>query len=183
MIVLGIIGSRARIEEKFLYEDVLQPIVDELKALPDKIIVSAEGNSSILIHSWGEAYNIPVEVVKADWRIHGKKAPIMATAKIQKDSTHFLVLLGQRSKKNEVLAEGLAKKGKTVFTLTYSQPCELEMLVSSQQVQEEHDHKLGKGKGTSCQKGECSKGSGNQRQQRETWVISDTQEALLFQEQ
>lgn len=183
MFVLGIIGSRARIEEKFLYEEVLHPIVDEQKALPDKVLVPAEGNSSVLIHSWAETYNIPVEVVCADWRIYGKKAPIMANAKIQKDSTHFLVLLGQRSTKNEILAESLAKKGKTVFTLTYSQPCELEMLVSSQQVQEEHDRKSGKGKGTLYQKGECSKGSGNQRQLRETWVISDMQEALLFQEQ
>jgi hypothetical protein len=183
MIVLGIIGSRARIEEKFLYEEVLQPIIDELKALPDKILVPAEGNSSVLIHSWAEAYKIPVDVVRADWRIHGKKAPMMANAKIQKDSTHFLVLLGQRSPKNEQLAERLAKKGNTVFTLTYSHPCVLEIMSSSQQVQGEHDHKSSKGKGTLSQKEECSKGSGNRQQQQGTWVISSTQEDLLFQEQ
>jgi len=126
-IILGILGTRSAIQEQYLIDNILTPIVQELGRLPDKVLVPIEGTSSIFIQSWAESLRIHYQAFEADWRTRGKAAVIMRDSRIQSEATHLLVFLSPRSTRYEALAERLALKGKTVFTMSY-QDSSLELL-------------------------------------------------------
>lgn len=116
---LGILGSRQDgTQDKYLYE-ILGPILQELGRIPDKVILPSEGISSIYISDWADSLKIPNQMYEADWRQHQRRAKIFRDARIQMEATHFLVFLNKRSEFNEKLANRLARKGHTVFTIGY----------------------------------------------------------------
>jgi hypothetical protein len=124
---LGILGYHSDVDEIKVREQLLQPILQELGRMPDKIILPSEGNSSIFILDWAEQMKIETQVYEPDWRRHQKRAKIYRDARIQKESTHFLIFLNKRTDTNEKLAHRLAQRGQTVFTVTYA-TWEVEML-------------------------------------------------------
>jgi hypothetical protein len=116
-IFLGIIGSRNDCNQTQILEGVLNPILQELKRTPDKIILPAEGTSTIFISDWADILKIQSQMYDADWKRHLRRAKFLRDARIQQESTHYLIFLNKRSTFNEKLANRLAAKGATVFTV------------------------------------------------------------------
>ena len=128
---LGIIGSRPDVKQQELEEQILHPMLEVLGRPPDQLILPTEGLSSILISDWADQLNIPAQVYEADWHRHNRRAKLFRDLRIQTESTHFLIFLNKRSTFNEKLAERLAKKGYTVFTVAYK-GLELEQLIAEE---------------------------------------------------
>lgn len=154
-IYLGIIGSRQDLSQQTIIESILTPILQELERPPDRIILPSEGVTSIFISDWAESLKIPTQVYEADWFRHNRRAKIYRDARIQSESTHFLIFLNKRSEFNQTLANRLAKKGFPVFTISYTE-LNVEMLItesdpSSQQQpprRAKRENKPGIGKGS-----------------------------------
>lgn len=116
---LGVLGSRPDVSAQDIQETILMPMLQELGRTPDKVSIPVEGLSNILISDWAEQLKIPTQIYDADWQRHQKRAKIFRDLRIQQESTHFLIFLNKRSTFNEKLAERLAIKGHTVFTVPY----------------------------------------------------------------
>lgn len=148
IIILGVFGHNNKVSETDLHSNTLNLILQELGRLPDKVLIPSEGNTSIYIQEWAENLRILNQVFQADFRKHQKLAWILRDDRIQKECTHALVFLSQKSNKLEKHSEKMAKKGKRVFT---SSPCTQELieLVSEHQPLKvsEHVRKSDKGKG------------------------------------
>lgn len=151
---LGILGSRNDITQGVLIERILNPILQELGRPPDKAILPSEGKSSIFLSDWAETLKIPHQVYEADWQRHARRAKIFRDARIQQESTHFLVFLNKRSEFNEKLATRLARQGHMVFTVSWKD-CEVEQLIVERPSSEslparpaERGSKRGTGKGS-----------------------------------
>ncbi len=117
---LGVIGSRTDATQQKLVEEVINPILQDLGKPPEKLLLPEEGISSIYLSDWGESLKIPTQVYQADWHRHQRRAKLFRDLRIQEESTHFLIFLNKRSNSNETLAHRLARKGRTVYTVTYS---------------------------------------------------------------
>ena len=115
IIVLGVFGY----QNKVLFADVqeiMTAILQEIGRLPDKILIPSEGNSSMYLQDWAESLHIKTQIFQSDWMRNGKSAQRFRDERIQKECTHALVFLSNRSDRLEKYAESLAKKGKIVFT-------------------------------------------------------------------
>jgi hypothetical protein len=147
IIILGVFGHNNKVSETDLQENTLNLILQELGRLPDKVLIPSEGNTSIYIQEWAESLKIECQIFQADFRKHNKLAWILRDDRIQKECTHGLYFLSQKSDKLEKQAEKMAKKGKRIFTSSpYTQ--ELIELVSEKPLKvSEPVHKLNKGKG------------------------------------
>lgn len=128
---LGILGSRNDITQGVLIERILNPILQELERPPDRVILPSEGTSSIFLSDWAESLKIPSQIYEADWQRHARRAKIFRDARIQQESTHYLVFLNKRSEFNEKLATRLARQGNIVFTVSWKD-CEIEQLIVEQ---------------------------------------------------
>jgi hypothetical protein len=158
IIVLGIFGSTNKVSEQDLIDNTLTLILQELGRVPDKVLIPSEGNSSIYIQEWAEALRIKTQVFHSDWARNGKIAQILRDDRIQKECTHALVFLSQKSQRLEKFAEKICLKGKIVFTSSHNQ--QLTQLQSEPSLQVlGHAHKLNREKGQMLlkfqKKGEC----------------------------
>lgn len=119
IIVVGVFGY----QNKMLFADVqeiLTGILQEIGRLPDKILIPSEGNSSMYLQDWAESLHIKTQIFQSDWMRNGKSAQRFRDERIQKECTHALVFLSNRSDRLEKYADSLAKKGKIVFTNHHS---------------------------------------------------------------
>ena len=114
---VGILGKTESITQDKLSTEILNPLLSVWGRLPDKLIVSSEGMSSVLFSIWAERNEIESQMIEADYRKLGRRAGFLRDAMILKESTHLLVFLGVRSQKNEEVAMREAKKGKKVYTI------------------------------------------------------------------
>lgn len=147
IIVLGVLGNRNKITEQELQDNALTLILQELGRMPDKVLIPSEGNSSIFIQEWAESLHIKTQTFQADWARNGRIAQIIRDDRMQKECTHSLIFLSSKSNKPEKLAEKIAKKGKTVFTLSpNNQTLEQLCFEPLQQKVSKPAHKSGKGK-------------------------------------
>jgi hypothetical protein len=112
-IVLGVLGTRSNIRSDEFNEQILAPIT-EAWALPDEILAPADGESSYVIQAWATKHGIPVTLVACDWVKQGRRAGILRDARIQRESTHLLLLQGPRSNAMTTLASRLERKGRPV---------------------------------------------------------------------
>jgi hypothetical protein len=168
-IFLGVIGSRNDCNQEKILENVLNPILQELKRTPDKIILPAEGTSTIYISDWADVLKIPSQTYDADWKRHQRRAKFLRDARIQQESTHYLIFLNKRSEFNLKLANRLAKQGHTVFTVASNWEVDeltVEYLHSSSQSQSHpvkgHESIQGIGKEQEQKQLKQSKHLGNQ---------------------
>ncbi len=151
LIILGIFGNWTKITENELQEDILNPVVQELGRVPDRILIPTEGVTSIYIQEWAESMKISYQMYQADWKNSGRSAQILRDNRIRKECTHALVFLSPRSDKLEKSAEAMAKNGKRVFTSSWQTGHTLEELCCEQQKQppsaqaSKHAHKSDKG--------------------------------------
>ena len=127
---LGILGTRTEVDASKYVDGILTPLLEEWGRVPEKIILPAEGGSSIMIGEWAEQLKVATQIYEADWFRHKRRAKIFRDARIQQESTHFLIFLNKRSSFNEQLAERLAKSGKSVCTVSYTE-WEVTMLIPS----------------------------------------------------
>ena len=130
MIILGIFGYHNTVTSTDIQEHTLTPMLQELERLPDIILLPSEGHSSIYVGDWAESLHIKTQVFQSDWVRNGKVAQRIRDEHIQKECTHALVYLSNRSDRLEKYAESLARKGKIVFTSSSNQS--LQMLTCSQ---------------------------------------------------
>jgi len=119
-IYLGVLGSRQDLAQNQIMDTIIMPILEKIGRTPDQLILPTEGTTSIFISDWADGLKIPTQIYEADWRRHQRRAKIYRDSRIQKESTHFLIFLNKRSNFNEKLADRLAKQGKTVFTVSYT---------------------------------------------------------------
>ena len=132
MIILGIFGYHNTVTSDSILEHTLTPMLQELERIPDKVLLPSEGNSSIYVQSWAESLHIKTQVFQSDWARNGKIAQRIRDDRIQKECTHALIYLSNRSNRLEKYAESMARKGKIVFTSSPSH--ELQMLSCSEPV-------------------------------------------------
>ena len=115
---LGILGSRQdATPEKILA--CIHPMLSVLGRCPERIILPAEGYSSIFLQDWATETKIPNQVYESNWGLHGRRASIIRDSRIENEVTHLLIFLNKRSVYYEKAAKRLFKKGKKVFTVTY----------------------------------------------------------------
>ncbi len=114
---VGVLGKTESITQDKLSTEILNPLLSLWGRLPDKLIVSSEGMSSVLFSIWAERNEIESQMIEADYRKLGRRAGFLRDAMILKECTHLLVFLGVRSQKNEEVAMREAKKGKKVYTI------------------------------------------------------------------
>lgn len=114
---VGILGKTECITQDKLSTEILNPLLSIWGRLPEKLIVSSEGMSSVLFSIWAERNEIESQMIEADYRKLGRRAGFLRDAMILKECTHLLVFLGLRSQKNEEVALREAKKGKKVYTI------------------------------------------------------------------
>ena len=114
---VGVLGKTESITQDKLSTELLNPLLSLWGRLPDKLIVSSEGMSSVLFSIWAERNEIESQMIEADYRKLGRRAGFLRDAMILKECTHLLVFLGVRSQKNEEVAMREAKKGKKVYTI------------------------------------------------------------------
>jgi hypothetical protein len=126
-ILLGVLGSRADITYDILHEKILNPVLSELGRMPDRIILPSESTSSALLYSWAEKLQLSFVAYDTDWNRLGRRARAVRDTRICQESTHLIVFLGKRSDFYSQQAEKIARKGKTVFTV--SNNFELEQLI------------------------------------------------------
>ena len=148
VIILGIFGNTNKISEDDIRENTLTLLLQELERVPDKILIPAEGKSSIYIQEWAEMLKIKTQVFQADWVRNGKIAAIIRDDRISKECTHALVFLSPKSTKLEKMAEKLCKKGKFVFTSSHNQILTQFELLHSEPLKKASEpvHKLNTGK-------------------------------------
>jgi len=190
-IILGVLGHRNDATQEKLVEGVMMPILQELEKPPERILLPSEGTSSIFLSDWAESLRIPTQTYEADWRRHQRRAILYRDARIQEEATHFLIFLNKRSTANEKMALRLARKGYTVFTLTYKD-WSLEQLVTEDSTcrqepraslpqksphriawlgsQEEPDHKSSTETAQASYQLQRPGGLGSQRTLREAWA-------------
>ena len=130
-ILLGILGSRQDVTYDIFHEQILNPILGELGRMPERLILPSEAASSALFHGWGKKMRLASITYETDWYRLGRKAGIVRDNRIISESTHLIVFLGKRSEHYLKKAEQLAKKGKTVFTVSINY--QLEMLTACDQ--------------------------------------------------
>lgn len=177
-IFLGVIGSRNDCNQRQILEDVLTPILQELKRTPDKVILPAEGTSTIYISDWADVLKIPSQSYDADWKRHQRRAKFLRDARIQQEATHYLIFLNKRSQFNEKLANRLAKQGSIVFTVANNWEVEeltAQPLHSSSQSQSPHpkvrESKQGTGKEQEQKQLKPSKHLENQCRLIDLWAV------------
>lgn len=115
IIVLGVFGYQNKVTFADVQE-IMTGILQEIERLPDKILVPSEGNSSMYVQDWAESLHIKTQIFQSDWMRNGRSAQRFRDERIQKECTHALVFLSNRSDRLEKYAESLAKKGKIIFT-------------------------------------------------------------------
>ena len=131
VIILGICGYTNKVSESDLQDNTLTLLLQELGRIPDKILLPSDGNSSIYIQEWADALHIKSQLFHSDWIRYGKRAQIIRDDRIEKESTHMLLFLSDRSTRLEKKAESLTKKGKIVFTSLAQTLTQLELHVDS----------------------------------------------------
>jgi hypothetical protein len=112
-VVLGVLGTRSNIRYEDLDSQIMAPLV-EAWGDPDEIVLPAEGDSSAAIQGWAERRKIPVSLVGSDWKTQGRRAGLLRDARIQRESTHLLLLQGPRSNALSNLGLRLSRKGRPV---------------------------------------------------------------------
>ena len=117
---MAVFGYRNDISEQDLLDHTLTPLLQEW-SLPDKILLSTEGQSSLCIQEWVESLHIPHQLFQSDWVRNGKRAQMIREDRMAKECTHALVFLSKTSTRLETFAERMAKKGKSVLTSSWDQ--------------------------------------------------------------
>ena len=120
IIILGVFGYQNKVTFADIQE-ILTAILQEIGRIPDKILLPSEGNSSMFVQDWAESLRSKTQVFQSDWMRNGRSAQRFRDERIQKECTHALVFLSNRSDRLEKYAESLAKKGKIVFTSSHNQ--------------------------------------------------------------
>ena len=146
MIILALFGYHNKVTSTDNQEHTLTPMLEELGRLPDIILLPSEGHSSIYVADWAESLHIKTQVFQSDWTRNGRSAQRIRDERMQKECTHALVYLSNRSDRLEKYAESLAKKGKIVFTSSSNQM--LQMLTCSEPVKKASTSARKSSKGT-----------------------------------
>lgn len=114
---VGVLGKTEGISQEKLIQEVIFPLLSLWGRIPEKLILSSEGMSSVLFSIWAERNEVEYQMLEADYRKLGRRAGFLRDSMIVKESTYLLVFLGIRSQKNEEIAMREAKKGKKVYTI------------------------------------------------------------------
>ena len=117
--ILGVLGSSSAASwtSQTLLEKVLEPISGTLEKLPVKLLLPADGTTSLLLETWAGKNKVDSKVYSADWKVLGRRARAIRDSQIMKESSHLLIFLGGRSDYYEKIAIREVKKGKVVFTI------------------------------------------------------------------
>jgi len=110
---LGILGSRGSITKQIMHDEIIIPIMDDLKGQGkniNRVILPEEPLSSAFIDCWAKRQNISVDLIKSDWATHGRRAGVFRDAMIEKSSNVLLVFEGPKSRYYLELAERIAKR-------------------------------------------------------------------------
>ena len=109
IIILGVFGYQNTVTFDHVQE-IITSILEEIRRIPDKILLPSEGNSSMYVQDWAESLHVKTQVFQSDWMRNGRSAQRFRDERIQKECTHALVFLSKRSDRLEKYAESLAKK-------------------------------------------------------------------------
>ena len=117
--VLGVLGSsNAKAwTMDLLVKSIIDPFTQEQERCPERILLPADGATSLLLETWAGKNKVEVKAYEADWVRLGRRARALRDAQILKEATHLLLFLGPRSDMYEKIAIREVKKGKVVYTV------------------------------------------------------------------
>lgn len=117
--VLGVLGSSNAKTWNMdsIMKLLMEPLVEEQERKPEKMLLPADGTTSLLLETWAGKQNIEAKVYEADFVKLGRRARALRDAQILKEATHLLLFLGIRSDAYEKIAIREVKKGKIVYTV------------------------------------------------------------------
>jgi threonine synthase len=120
-VVFGFLGTRSSLTYEDMEGQILAPAM-EAWGTPDELILPAEGDSSQALMAWATRRQIPCRIVASDWALQGRRAGLLRDARIQRESTHLILLQGPRSTALSALARRLIKKRPVAISERPGQP-------------------------------------------------------------
>lgn len=116
VLIVGIFGSKKDLNETYLYEKILNPILSELARIPEKILTPSDNTAlGVYIEDWARSLRIPLQSFEADFRTRGRSAAIFRDSRIERECTVAVVFQAPRTTRYDLMAERMARKGKRVF--------------------------------------------------------------------
>jgi hypothetical protein len=125
-VCLGVLGKRDDISRGDFYEKLMNPLMESLGRIPDRIILPSDGMSSALVSTWADKMNIKSETLTAEWHRLGRKAVCLRDSRILKSATHLLLF--EQPKSEYIVKLGIRefKKGKSVFSVSPGKVWEIQ---------------------------------------------------------
>lgn len=116
VLIIGIFGSKKDMNETYLNDKILTPILGELGRIPDKILIPVDNSAmSLYIEDWAHSLNIPIQSFEADFRNRGRSAVIFRDSRIERECSIAIVFQAPRTTRYDLLAQRMVHKGKRVF--------------------------------------------------------------------
>ena len=109
-IILGVLGASTAYTQIHITQ--LTQTVSQLWGMPSKIMLQQSGAAAMFIEAWADDNSIPVTPIQAEWSKYGPKACMYVNNKIEKESTHIMIIRSPRAKSDRMLqkAEQLSSK-------------------------------------------------------------------------
>jgi hypothetical protein len=109
-IIVGILGASAAYNEIHMRQ--LTSTIETLWGKPSRILFQQSGYSTMYIDAWAEDNKIPATAIQPEWATYGPRACMMVNARIEKESTHIVIIRSPRAKSDKMLqkAEQFASK-------------------------------------------------------------------------
>jgi hypothetical protein len=109
-VIVGILGASAAYNEIHMRQ--LTQTIEQLWGKPDRVLFQQSGYSTMYIDAWAEDNNIPVTIIKPEWTTYGPRACAMVNSRIEKESTHIVIIRSPRAKSDKMIqkAEQLSSK-------------------------------------------------------------------------
>ena len=117
--IIGIIGTSAFYSEADAKQ--LMITVTELWGKPARILFAQDKGLSMYIDLWAEANKVEPVPLEANWKTAGPRACQERNRRIEKESTHFIIVRSPRSRSDASLrkAEYLSKKKEVIILQGY----------------------------------------------------------------
>ncbi len=87
--VLAIVGSRT-FDDKKLFEETMTEWIVTHGQIPDEVVSGGAAGADTVAERWARTHNIVVNIMKPDWRRHGKAAGILRNTDIVNACTHMV---------------------------------------------------------------------------------------------
>ena len=88
--ILGVSGYRGMSDYGFFCQKMQETIVFWGLGMPEKLVSGGARGADAFAERWALAHDVAIQVIKPDWKKHGKAAGIIRNGDIINASTHLV---------------------------------------------------------------------------------------------